>query len=81
MSLLVPISTGTRTGKATSKKQNSSKLAFIVLEDTDRVTFIREFLKAHNLDGEYSPGVHNSPSFKLWWTGRYEFLFPSDIIY
>jgi len=67
----VPISSNSRNGKATLKRQTVPKMTYIVLEGTDRVTFIREFFKAHTLHEDYSPGVHNGPPFKLWWTGRY----------
>ncbi|KAF8994742.1 hypothetical protein BDQ17DRAFT_1430886 [Cyathus striatus] len=54
---------------STAKKFKSSKFGYINLNGIDRCKFVNEFLKLHDLAGDYSPGVHNGPSFKLSWTG------------
>ncbi|KAF8989234.1 hypothetical protein BDQ17DRAFT_1334189 [Cyathus striatus] len=55
--------------RSTAKKFKSLKFGYINLNGIDCCKFVNEFLKLHDLAGDYSPGIHNDPSFKLSWTG------------
>jgi len=62
---------GGRSHKAIIKKKSSTKFGFINLIESQitRGAFIAQFLTIHELADQFSPGVHNGPPFKLWWTG------------
>ncbi|KAJ7229586.1 hypothetical protein C8J57DRAFT_1251772 [Mycena rebaudengoi] len=61
--------TGSRVTKPTTKKHKTSKFDYIKIQELSRCDFVTAALKVHESDGEYSPGVHNGPSFKMSWTG------------
>ncbi|KAF9230914.1 hypothetical protein BU15DRAFT_68784 [Melanogaster broomeanus] len=56
-------------GKLTIKKLCTTKSDQISIDDISRLDFVKAFLQIHELTDQYSPGVHFSPQFKLWWTG------------
>lgn len=58
-----------RSTKPTLKKTRVQKLASIRVTALTRVDFVKELLRAHELQDEYSAGVHVGPGFKMWWTG------------
>ena len=67
-----PVSHG---AKMTLKKQKETKFEYIVIEGTNRTTFIERFLAVFDLATVYSPGVHSGPAFKMWYTSsRYVLL-------
>jgi hypothetical protein len=55
--------------KPIAKKHRNVKFDNIKVAELDRVAFISQFLRVHELSDQYSPGVHNGPPFKMWWTG------------
>ncbi|KAJ7088713.1 hypothetical protein C8R44DRAFT_649479, partial [Mycena epipterygia] len=59
----------TRGGKAAPKKQKDSKFGMIDVTGLDRCSFIQATLATHLFGADYSPGVHQGPSFKISWTG------------
>ncbi|KIK05387.1 hypothetical protein K443DRAFT_3876 [Laccaria amethystina LaAM-08-1] len=59
---------GPCTRPAAPKKGKITKLDNIILEGTTCVNFIKAFFRAHNINDQYSPGVHSGPDFKLWWS-------------
>ncbi|KAG2131759.1 hypothetical protein DEU56DRAFT_914323 [Suillus clintonianus] len=56
-------------GKLSSKKTKTIKSDHVRIETMSRVEFITAFLRVHDLDDQYSPGVHFGPAFRFWWTG------------
>jgi hypothetical protein len=58
-----------RLGKTVMKKHRNAKFDYIDIVELDQSAFIREWLRVHDLADQYSPGVHNGPPFKMWWTG------------
>lgn len=58
-----------RAPKLIMKKSKTTKSDHIVVEGSNRTSFIQKFLSIHDLSDQYSPGVHSGPGFKLWWTG------------
>ncbi|KAJ6613350.1 hypothetical protein B0H10DRAFT_2222254 [Mycena sp. CBHHK59/15] len=59
-----------RNGKpAARKEERESKFDYIQIDAQTRCDFITSFLKVHDCDEEYSPGVHHGPPFKMSWTG------------
>jgi hypothetical protein len=58
------------------KKQRNTKFDYILINGTSRTEFIQSALSIHELDKEYSPGVHSGPLFTVWYTGsRYVQVF------
>ncbi|KAF9229200.1 hypothetical protein BS17DRAFT_762875 [Gyrodon lividus] len=55
--------------KTLLKKQWTIKSDHIKLSNIGRTDFIKAWLKAHDLDEQFSPGVHSGPEFRMWWTG------------
>ena len=60
---------GNRLGKVVMKKHRNAKFDYVKISLLDRVSFIREWLRIHDVGDQYSPGIHNGPPFKMWWTG------------
>ncbi|KAG6904417.1 hypothetical protein DXG01_010072, partial [Tephrocybe rancida] len=58
-----------RGAKPTTKKLRNSKFDYIDILALERGPFFRAGLKVHDLDDQYSPGVHSGPAFKIHWTG------------
>ena len=52
-----------------TKKDKIAKTFTVLLDIISRCGFITAFLKAHDLDLVYSPGLNHGPNFKLSWTG------------
>ncbi|KAF9225177.1 hypothetical protein BS17DRAFT_801307 [Gyrodon lividus] len=55
--------------KTLLKKQRTIKSDHIKLSNFGHTDFIKAWLKAHDLDKQFSPGVHSGPEFRMWWTG------------
>ncbi|TFY79566.1 hypothetical protein EWM64_g4445 [Hericium alpestre] len=51
------------------KPTTTTKFEYIKMDSISHVDFIKAFLRVHNLDSQYSPGVHAGLDFRLWWTG------------
>ncbi|KAJ8585723.1 hypothetical protein M405DRAFT_910709 [Rhizopogon salebrosus TDB-379] len=56
-------------GKLSTKKTKTIKSDHICIRAMSRVDFIAAFLRVHDLEDQYSPGVHFGPVFQFWWTG------------
>jgi len=60
---------GNGRGKLSMKKTKTIKSDHICIEMMSRFEFITAFLRVHDLEDQYSPGVHFGPAFWFWWTG------------
>ncbi|GLB45420.1 hypothetical protein LshimejAT787_2500090 [Lyophyllum shimeji] len=68
MAFSIPGTVSARNPKPAPKKDRITKGASIVLDGITRMEFIKAFLAVHDLDDQYSPGVHSGPNFKIWWS-------------
>ena len=60
---------GNQLGKVVMKKHRNAKFDYVKILLLDQVSFIHEWLRIHDVGDQYSPGIHNGPPFKMWWTG------------
>lgn len=51
------------------KKHRNSKFDYIHIDSASRTDFIQAALAIHDLDKEYSPGIHSGPIFTAWYSG------------
>ena len=65
----IPEKSGTGRAKIVIKKGRIIKSDHIKLVEMGRAEFIKAWLKIHELDEQFSPGIHSGPNFKMWWTG------------
>ncbi|KIK93182.1 hypothetical protein PAXRUDRAFT_145638 [Paxillus rubicundulus Ve08.2h10] len=55
--------------KTLLEKQWTIKSDHIKLSNINCTDFIKAWLKVHDLNEQFSPGVHSGPEFRMWWTG------------
>jgi hypothetical protein len=62
---------GAQSHKAIIKRKSCTKFGFINVVESQITcgNFIIKFLTIQDLAEQFSPGVHNGPPFKFWWTG------------
>jgi hypothetical protein len=59
----------TRGSRLITKKAKVTKSDHIQLVGCSRIDFISKILAVHDLGDQFSPNVHQGPTFKMYWTG------------